>query len=335
MALWRSALIRGTPCMWIGNEPDPFCPDSPSIEGHYQQSDAMKIDLTRALSLGASTRNVLLGALVIAAVLLPAVVWAQRAQQVVSERQARQQKMRLTVASPYRIPTTALAGTIQYRFAAAAHWPWPATGEQRVRKLGLNAELTVCQHCGAEAVPTDEALVLLLRPNRWVDSDHARVVRFARQFAGKGSVDQRMRRLEQAVRDHMNGEVDYRFYASASEALRLRRGDCTEFAVLLAAAARAAGIPTRVVFGIAYASRFGEQSHVFTPHMWVQSWDGLLWRSYDAGLGGFSSGSIALMVDDGRAENANVLQKFIEGLRIQSAVELRPAASEERPASRP
>jgi hypothetical protein len=60
--------------------------------------------------------------------------------------------------------------------------------------------------------------------------------------------------------------------ASAREAYDNRSGDCTEFAVLLAAAARARNIPTRLVAGLAYSSRFLGGQHVFGPHMWVQSW---------------------------------------------------------------
>ena len=39
--------------------------------------------------------------------------------------------------------------------------------------------------------------------------------------------------------------------------------------------------------------------HVFAPHAWVQAWDGTRWTSYDAALGRFDAGHIALMIGDG------------------------------------
>ena len=57
--------------------------------------------------------------------------------------------------------------------------------------------------------------------------------------------------------------------------LRTRRGDCNEHAVLLAALARAAGIPARVVAGAVYAD------DGFYYHAWNELWLGA-WVSADA-----------------------------------------------------
>ena len=47
---------------------------------------------------------------------------------------------------------------------------------------------------------------------------------------------------------------DYRqVFSSASEVAVARRGDCTEYAVLLAAVCRARQIPCRLVLGLVYA----------------------------------------------------------------------------------
>jgi hypothetical protein len=59
--------------------------------------------------------------------------------------------------------------------------------------------------------------------------------------------------------------------ATASEAVRTGRGDCTEFAVLLAAALRAAGIPSRVASGVVYVDQLGDARGVFGYHMWTQA----------------------------------------------------------------
>ena len=108
-----------------------------------------------------------------------------------------------------------------------------------------------------------------------------------------------MDNLVSAVERHMTGPVNYLGMGSASVALRTRSGDCTEFAVLLAALARAKGIPTRVAYGLVYADRFSGKKDVFSPHAWVQVWTGTRWQSYDAGIGQFDATHIALSVGDG------------------------------------
>lgn len=62
---------------------------------------------------------------------------------------------------------------------------------------------------------------------------------------------------------------------SAREVLASRRGDCNEHAVLLAALARAAGIPARVIAGAVYAN------DGFYYHAWNELWLGA-WVSADA-----------------------------------------------------
>jgi hypothetical protein len=128
-----------------------------------------------------------------------------------------------------------------------------------------------------------------------------------------------MRHLVTAVQARLSGPVSYRGYHTAHEALALRGGDCTEFALLLAAAGRARGIPTRVVAGLAYGSRFVGKAHAFGPHMWVQAWNEERWVSYDAGLGEFDSGHLALVVGDGSPESLRGALDLIARLRIVDA----------------
>lgn len=85
-------------------------------------------------------------------------------------------------------------------------------------------------------------------------------------------------------------------FASASETVRRREGDCSEHAVLLAALLRAEGIPSRVAVGLVYVDGIGEQRGVFGWHMWTQAAlphpekaqnpDERHWVDLDATLGG-------------------------------------------------
>jgi hypothetical protein len=117
----------------------------------------------------------------------------------------------------------------------------------------------------------------------------------------------------------MSGPISYLGYADAVEALHTGSGDCTEYAVLLAALARAQGIPTRVVAGLVYSSRFTGKKDVFNPHMWVQAWDGARWRSYDAALMGFDATHIVLSVGDGTPQQYEAAMRAISALRLEKA----------------
>jgi Transglutaminase-like superfamily len=71
-------------------------------------------------------------------------------------------------------------------------------------------------------------------------------------------------------------------FATASEVVATRSGDCTEHSVLLAALLRAAGIPARVVAGLLYVERFAGQRDLFGYHMWTQALVGGRWLDLDA-----------------------------------------------------
>lgn len=146
------------------------------------------------------------------------------------------------------------------------------------------------------AAPDDTALA----STPWLQSDHPEIRALARRAGRRMLSDSmRMRRLEELVRRHITTKSLRIGYASALDTARQREGDCTEHALLLAALARASGIPARVATGLAYAPVFGEHREVFVPHAWVIAWVGGEWRGYDAALPGFDSGHIALSVGDG------------------------------------
>lgn len=91
-----------------------------------------------------------------------------------------------------------------------------------------------------------------LNATRFIDSDHPDIIAFARQHAGDGDRRSRAVALATAVRD----AVPYNLYAfriepealTASTVLHQPSAFCVPKAVLLAAVARAAGIPARIGF---------------------------------------------------------------------------------------
>jgi hypothetical protein len=208
---------------------------------------------------------------------------------------------RLVVQSPYRIPKSVFAGPIRYVLSRVdgAVPQIPPTGEQSVVVDGSSAVLTVCTLCGVAEQLSEAERRRYLQPNAWVQSDLPEIKSFANRQGQGRTQNEIMNNLVNAVRNHMSGPVEYLGYASAAEALRTRSGDCTEFAVLLAALARARDIPTRVAYGLVYADRFSGKKDVFSPHVWVQVWTGERWKSYDAGIGEFDATHLALSLGDG------------------------------------
>jgi hypothetical protein len=94
-------------------------------------------------------------------------------------------------------------------------------------------------------------------------------------------------------------------FASAQETARSREGDCTEHAVLCAAIARAAGLPSRCVVGFGYippgveadalTNEVDSETGIFGFHMWAEAWIGPdQWVPMDAALNGFDVGHIAI-----------------------------------------
>jgi hypothetical protein len=206
------------------------------------------------------------------------------------------------VASPYRIPELALSRRLRLVLAREDGLTpeLVATGDQSDVVDDARAIVTICAGCATERAPTAAELAHYLRANRWVQSDHPLLRAQALRAAPRhGDVAKRMAALESLTRARMNGAVDVLHYGDALSAWRTRSGDCTESALLLAALARAQGIPARVVAGMAYADRFSGRRDVFSPHLWVQAWVEGRWRSYDAALAGFDSSHVALAVGDG------------------------------------
>ena len=91
-------------------------------------------------------------------------------------------------------------------------------------------------------------------------------------------------------------------FATASETVRSKRGDCSEHAVLLTAALRVAGIPSRVVNGLIHVRNGGQGGRdAYVWHMWTQALIDGQWKDFDATLRGpldFHAAHVAVSVND-------------------------------------
>ncbi|UXI67239.1 transglutaminase-like domain-containing protein [Tahibacter amnicola] len=226
----------------------------------------------------------------------------------------------LSVAFPYRLSDDAMKGTIRYVIESKDdELVLPSTREQTVVARGRRSVVTVCADCGTEPVPQAGELVALRKPSQWLQSDDARIKSLAKAAPRNISVEAQMRMLVRQVQAHMTGPSDLLGYATALEAFESRSGDCTEFAILLAALARANGIATRVVSGLVYSRSLAGKRDSFVPHMWVQAWTGTRWASFDAALGNFDASHIAVQIGDGSPQAYSGVLEAIRGLRFVAA----------------
>jgi hypothetical protein len=206
---------------------------------------------------------------------------------------------RTMTRSPVRLAAPARTRAIDYTLRVAADQPkLPDTDEQQVRP-GAAGELLLT----VAPTPTAEHLAAPVAADtaatRWLEVDAGEIRALAADHQGDGDAGQRMQHLRDFVASYISDKTLAVGYATALETAQSRRGDCTEHAVLLAALGRAAGIPTRVVSGVAYADAYAGKERVFVPHAWVVAFVDGHWRSYDAALAGFDSGHIAFAVDNG------------------------------------
>lgn len=205
------------------------------------------------------------------------------------------------VDSPRLITPEMLSDFLSYRVRITNKGiikPFITTDEQSVADLG-NGEWQINVYRGSidgQSPPTPADT----QPNAWLQSDAPEIKQLAAIAAGNTSNNMHvMGNLSSFVNRYVTQRGLDIGYVSALDVARDRRGDCAQFAVLLAAMARARDIPARVVIGMLYTDRYNNKARVFVPHAWVIAWVGGRWRSFDPAASRFDSGHIALDIGDG------------------------------------
>ncbi|MDH3215957.1 MAG: lasso peptide biosynthesis protein [Candidatus Krumholzibacteria bacterium] len=145
------------------------------------------------------------------------------------------------------------------------------SGEANVLEVLVSREPIV------DHMVADEPLDKYLQSDRYIQSAHPAIADVADSIAA--AVGKTGLPLAQAIAGWVNLHITNKSLAtgftSAADVLTSREGDCTEHSVLLAAVLRAAGIPTRVVVGLAHGD-----GHLI-GHMWTEVYVSG-WRTLDA-----------------------------------------------------
>lgn len=138
---------------------------------------------------------------------------------------------------------------------------------------------------GAALGPSGDSA--LLGPEPLIESDHPEILLTAQKVRGPSTAD--------TVRGAFRWTVENLSYSGylaedrgALYALRNRTGDCTEYACLMAALCRAAGVPARALSGYVYPSDAVVRPSDF--HSWVEAADGSSWVTADPQKNRFAQG---------------------------------------------
>ncbi|MBR6421426.1 transglutaminase domain-containing protein [bacterium] len=116
------------------------------------------------------------------------------------------------------------------------------------------------------------------QPNIIEDSSNPEIVRAARKIVlGAPNQQEMVKRITKFVYKHINNKNYNHGNMSAGEVLRTKSGDCTEHSALFAALSRAAGIPTKMVYGVVLNAN-GE----FFFHNWNEAFADGKWITVDS-----------------------------------------------------
>lgn len=187
----------------------------------------------------------------------------------------------------------------------------PSAASQRFERSGKGAAaLRIDADGGSEASGADRADQALLRASVFADADDAEVRALAERAlrGAPGDMLARAELLRAAVNRHIARKDLASGFATASETVRARAGDCTEHAALLCALLRTQGIPARVASGLVYVAEGGGIRNAYGWHMWTQAIVGGRWIDLDATIapGGPRFDAARLLVGLSKADGAAV-----------------------------
>jgi transglutaminase-like putative cysteine protease len=172
----------------------------------------------------------------------------------------------------------------------------PTTGMQEVRRISPNeVEVTVrrldwkrIRKSEASDAKGAQGLEDYLKASRELDINDKKIQRLSRKAVkGQSTPAEKADALRKFVSDFIEHKGMDVGFATASEVAANRRGDCSEHGVLLAALARAAGLPARGVSGIVEVPEEATDANgtsAFGYHMWTQVHIDGQWVDVDAAL---------------------------------------------------
>jgi hypothetical protein len=171
----------------------------------------------------------------------------------------------------------------------------PQTTMQQVERVNDHEAIVTVRRIDWDAVrkvpPSTTApagMEEYLRSSPILDTNDKRIRRLAKKAVkGCKTPAEKADALRKRVTEYVDDKGLTVGFATASEVVRRRSGDCSEHSVLLAAMARAVGIPARGVSGMVQVPRgplSAADATTFGYHMWTQVYIGGRWIDIDAAM---------------------------------------------------
>ena len=150
------------------------------------------------------------------------------------------------------------------------------------------------------------------QPNIIEDSGNPEIVRAAKKIiTGAPNQQEMVKRIAKFVYKHISNKNYNHGNMSASEVLRTKSGDCTEHSALFAALSRAAGIPTKMVYGVVLNPN-GE----FFFHNWNEAFADGKWITVDSTFNLFPADSSRITLIYGGSDSRSREQVSLSVLRF-------------------
>lgn len=224
----------------------------------------------------------------------------------------------------------------------------PTAGSQKATRVSPGEiVLDIAMDASQPAEAGEEKDGRYTRASVMIDSEEPRIKALT-EAALQGVGDDPMARAEAlraAVCRHLVNKELGKGFASATEAVVSRSGDCSEHGALLAACLRAAGFPSRLASGLMYVEHLGEARNAYGWHMWAQALVNGTWVDLDAVLDPrgprSNAGHILIITSSGDANTMDVemgrIIEFVGDFEIEiAAIDGKPVAAPARaPAGAP
>ncbi|CAN5506746.1 hypothetical protein BH10PLA2_BH10PLA2_08410 [soil metagenome] len=170
-----------------------------------------------------------------------------------------------------------------------------------------------------EAKPGEE----YLKSNYFITSDDAKVQKLTRLAVGPTTDPwQKALNIERYVNLSIKDKNFKEAFATAAQVAKTLEGDCTEHAVLAAAMARAAGIPSRTAVGLIYVDH-RQQGPVMGFHMWAEVYIDGHWRPIDGTLGRGFVGATHLKIRDQSWHDVQGLAPLLPVYRVLGKLDIK------------
>jgi len=158
--------------------------------------------------------------------------------------------------------------------------------------------------------PSDGPLAREMNPSPLIQSDAPRIVKLARKITARSSDPLNvLHRLNHWVYSNIE-KIPVVSVPSALQVLQIRKGDCNEHAVLLAALVKAAGIPAQVAAGLVYSGGG------FFYHVWVEAFVGQ-WVSADPVMGQLPADATHIRIVRGDLQKQAVILRLLGKMKIE------------------